>query len=99
MENPVKNKKDEESKSGVMKYWQDNLIHEFCVDYYNDLSAKELDQEFKKDIKNLAKILGKLPDSDRKVFINYFSNFVEFYIDQKVEKEIDTSIYKILKLL
>lgn len=95
----VKNKQSKESKSETLKYWQDNLIHEFYIDYYNDLTSKELDQEFRKDIKDITKILSKLSDSERKVFVDFLSNFIEFYIDQKVEKEIDSSLYKILKLL
>lgn len=95
----VKNLQNKESKSETMKFWQDNLRHEPYIDYYNDLTSKELDQEFRKDIKSIAKILGELSESKKIAFINFLSNYIEFYIDQKLEKEIDSSLNKILKIL
>lgn len=78
-------------------YWNDPMIQDFYVDYYNSLSSKELDREFNKDIKVLSNTLSKLSDSERKSFIEVLSRFVEFYLDNKIEKEIDRSIFKILK--
>jgi hypothetical protein len=84
-------------KTNSLKFWGDSLIQNYYIDYYNDLSSKELDYEFREDIKKLSKTLGKLSESDRKAFIELLSKFVEFYLDKKIEKELDNSFHKILK--
>jgi len=99
MEYLVNKKHNKESNSDALKYWQDNLVHEYYIDYYNNLSSKELDREFRNDIRTISKILAKLSDSERKLFIGFIPNFIEFYIGQKFEKEIDSSLSKILKFL
>lgn|SRR5690554_5126344 len=78
-------------------YWKDSMVHNFYLDYYQSLSSKELDREFNKDINTLTKTLSKLSDSERKAFIEVLSRFIEFYLENKIEKEIDNSIFKILK--
>ncbi len=62
------------------------------------MSSKELDKEFSKDIKYLTGILNDMSDSERKSFIEVLSKYIEFYIDNKVEKEIDNSLFKILNI-
>ena len=99
MEQKVANKNQNENKSNILKYWQDDLIHDYYINYYNNLSTKQLDLEFKKDIRNITNVLGKLSDSERKVFINFLSRLIEFYLNQKIEKEIDSSLSKLLKTL
>ncbi|NOY58765.1 MAG: hypothetical protein GXO75_07510 [Calditrichaeota bacterium] len=88
----IKKKKDK------LAYWNDFLIQDFYLDYYQNLDSNDLDKEFNKDIKILAKALNKLPASARKAFIEVFARYIEFYIENKIEKEIDSSLEKILKL-
>jgi hypothetical protein len=92
------NKLKKNSKSNISRYWEDSLFDEFYYDYFDEMSSKELDKEFSKDIKYLSEILKKLSDSERKAFIEVLSKYIEFYIDHKVEKEIDNSLFKILNI-
>lgn len=78
-------------------HWNDSLIENFYLDYYRNLSSKELDKEFNNDIKTLTTTLSKLDDTERKAFIELLSIFIEFYLENKIEKEIDNSLFKILK--
>lgn len=79
------------------EYWNDSLIEDFYLNYYHNLNSKELDREFNKDIKMLTDSLVKLPASERKAFIQVLSRFIEFYLENKIEREIDDSLFKILK--
>ncbi len=85
-------------KINNLDFWGDSLIQNYYMDYYDNLSSKELDYEFREDIIKLSKTLRKLSDPDRKFFIEFLSKFFEFYLDKKIEKEIDNSFHKILKL-
>jgi len=94
-------RKDKTSNSTEKKkkldYWNDSLIQDYYINYYQNLSIKELDEEFNKDIRTLTKALSKLPDSERKAFVNILSRVIEFYLENKIEKEIDRSLFKIIK--
>jgi hypothetical protein len=94
-------KKDKTSNSIEKKkkldYWNDSLIQDYYINYYQNLSVKQLDEEFNKDIRTLTKALSKLPDSERKAFVDILSRIIEFYLENKIEKEIDRSLFKILK--
>jgi hypothetical protein len=91
------NKMSVKSEANKFDYWNDSLIHEYYVDYYKDISSKELDVEFRKDVTSLSKVLSKLSDTEIKLFIDLLSKYIEFYISQKVEKELDKSIMQFLK--
>jgi len=84
-------------KKKKLDYWNDSLIQDYYINYYQNLSVKQLDEEFIKDIRTLTKALSKLPDSERKAFVDILSRIIEFYLENKIEKEIDQSLFKILK--
>lgn len=94
-------RKDKTSKSidkrQKIDYWNDSLIRDYYINYYQNLSIKELDEEFNMDIRKLTKALSKLPDSERKAFVDVLYRIIEFYLENKIEKEIDRSFSKILK--
>lgn len=90
------NKNKELTTPKKTDYWNDSLIQDFYINYYQNLNSKELDREFNKDIKLMADALSKLPSSERKAFIQVLSGFIEFYLENKIEREID-SLFKILK--
>ena len=77
-------------------YWNDSMIQDYYTDFYNSLSSKELDREFNEDLTVLTKHLNKIPDSQRKAFIDILSRYFEFYFESKIEKEINNSFFKIL---
>lgn len=91
------NKNKDLTTSKKFDYWNDSLIQDFYLNYYQNLNSKELDREFNKDIKVLTEALSKLPTSERKAFIQVLSRFIEFYLENKIEREIDSSLFKILK--
>ncbi|MGF1670347.1 MAG: hypothetical protein ACFCU6_07860, partial [Balneolaceae bacterium] len=76
----------------------DDIVYSYYSDHFDNLSSKELDQEFRKDLKTLTKALSKLSHKEKEAFINVFSKVIEFYLNQKIEKEIDSSFIKILNL-
>lgn len=84
-------------KNDKLDYVYDHMIQDYYIDYYQNLSSKELDKEFNKDILTLTKALSKLPESERKNLIEILSNLIEFYIENKIEKELNNSIFKIMK--
>ena len=86
------------TESLPMKYWYDDLVHLYYSDHFDSLSSKELDKEFQKDIKTLTNTLSKLTKEERDAFINVFSKVIEFYLDHKIEKEIDSSFFNVLNL-
>lgn len=90
------NKNRDLSNKKKSDYWNDTLIQDFYLNYYHNLSSKELDKEFNKDIQFLTDSLVKLPASERKAFIQVLSKFIEFYLENKIEREIDDSLSKIL---
>ena len=88
---------DKNKESKRLDYWNDNLYQDIYVDYFNRLSSRELDREFNKDMNTIIKAMKNLSENERKKFIDIFSRLIEFYLKTKIEKEIDDSIYKILK--
>jgi len=78
-------------------FWEDELFQDYYQDYFDSLSTFELDQEFRNDLKILSKSLSKLSDSEKKAFINIISTFVQFYLEQKIEREVDSSFKKVFK--
>jgi len=87
-----------EKPSARLKKLENFLIQEYYNDYYKVISSKELDRELSKNMKIITKAFENLPDEKRDSMIELFlAKFIEFYVDQKVEKELDISLKKILK--
>lgn len=78
-------------------YTDDVLIKHYYSQYFQNLTSKELDKNFNKDILSLTKALSKLPKEERSTLIKALSRIVEFYVESKVEKEIDLSFSKLFK--
>ncbi len=76
--------------------YNDLLLQNYYTEYFDNLTEKELDDEFTDDLRVLTKSLNKLPDSKRKAFINILSRYIEFYIDKKIEKQINSALKRIL---
>jgi len=84
------------SSGEVNSFWTDELFHRHYSSYYEKLTPRQLDDEFFKDMNMLVNILNKLPKNERKIFIETFSQTIELYIENKIEKEIDFSFHKML---
>ncbi|MDP4226273.1 MAG: hypothetical protein Q8910_07825 [Bacteroidota bacterium] len=89
--------KRKEMTTQSSSFWEDEIFQNYYKNHFNSLSSKQLDKEFSKDLNMLAKTLKKLPENERKTFIEILSKEIEFYIENKVEKELEFSINKILK--
>ncbi len=85
------------TRSKKQSYLTNDLIQDYYMNFYNNLTAKEQDELFSNDIRMLVGVLNKLPESKRKSFIQLFANLVEFYLENKIENEINESIFKVLK--
>ena len=94
------NKKDFLSipKKKKENIWDDFIIQEYYSDYFNELSSKELDSEFRKELSVLVKSLSKLNESERKAMINILADVINFYIENKVNKELENSFSHIFKM-
>lgn len=90
------NKSKKTSFVDKYSYLSDSMIQDFYVNFYESLSSKELDRQFNNDILSLVRSLKKLPNSERRAFSEVLSRFIEFYLNKKIEKEIDESLSKIL---
>ncbi len=75
------------------------LLNNYYKNYYKNMTARELDKEFNKDIITLIKAAKYLPENKRNSSFHLFSRLIEFHIEKKIEKEINSSFDKILKLL
>jgi hypothetical protein len=81
-----------------LRYFEDDIFFDFYSDYYNNLSSKDLDKDFNHELNVLVQAMSKLNDVEKKAFINLLSIVIEHYLEQKIDKEIDISFKKILKL-
>jgi len=93
----IKNIQGASTKKSSNAIWSDDLISTYYSNYFVNLNSKQLDKEFNSDILMLVKALSKLPHNDRKALIEILARVIEFYIENKVEKEIEFSFNKILK--
>jgi hypothetical protein len=93
----IKNIQGASTKKSSNAIWSDDLISTYYSNYFVNLNSKQLDKEFNSDILMLVKALSKLPHNDRKALIEVLARVIEFYIENKVEKEIEFSFNKILK--
>jgi len=84
----IKNKND---------IWSDFFFQEYYLTKHNNMSSRDLDIEFNNDIRSLSKALSRLPESERKKFVTLISSFIELYIENKIEKEIDSALIKLIR--
>jgi len=85
------------SKRQLDIYW-DDIVSNYYLEKFKNLSIKELDNEFNNSLKTLTKYLTKLNDQEKQYFVDLFARVIEFYIENKVEKEISNSFSTLLKL-
>jgi len=79
-------------------YWYDIMVQNYYIDKLKNLDSKELDKEFNTALKLFVSLLNKLSQKEKKAFINLFAQLIEFYIENKIEKELYKSFTKILKI-
>ncbi|OQX74560.1 MAG: hypothetical protein B6D64_12670 [Bacteroidetes bacterium 4484_276] len=91
------NKGVRKGKISQSSIWNDSLIQNYYDEFYNNLTLSEMDKAFNTDIKTLSKLLSKLNDSEKQVFIGLISNHIRNYIERKVEKQIETLFNKTLR--
>ncbi len=93
----VVNNKIAKVGGGIFQF-RDEMLSEYHSCYINNLTSKELDREFNRDLYLLVKSLSKLSKEDRNVLLDVLSRFIDCHIKNKVEKEIDTSFKKVFKI-
>ena len=80
-----------------VNYWNDDIFSNYYANYYNSLTSKELDKDFNMELKSLSSAMKQMNENERKVFINLLTSVVEHYIEQKIDKELESSFQNILK--
>ena len=75
----------------------DEFLFEYYNNYFENLSSSQLDREFYLSLSSMIKSFKKLPQEKRTAFVNVISNLIEFYIENKIEKELGKSFYKVLR--
>lgn len=93
----LKNMQGTPTKTSSNAIWSDELITTYYENYFENLNSKQLDKEFNSDILTLVKTLHKLPENDRKLMVDALASVIEFYIENKIEKEIEFSFNNLLK--
>lgn len=95
----LENPKGTSTKNKMRNYsiWSDELFSSYYSNYFEKLSSEQLDEEFNSNLIRLAKVLTKTTQNDRKDMIDIIARVIEYYIENKVEKEIDSAFHKILK--
>ena len=76
----------------------DTLIQNYYNDLYDNMSVNELDSDFNINLKTFSKLLTKLNDNEKKVFVELFSNIVGHYLEKKIEKQLEIIFEKALKI-
>ena len=84
-------------KFGSYSNFRDELLFEYYNNYFECLSSRQLDREFNEDLSIMIKSLKMLPQEERKAFVGIISRLIEFYIDNKIEKELDKSFRMLFK--
>lgn len=95
----ISNKIESRNTSDKFSTFRDEILSEYYAQYFNSLTSKEFDKEFNRDLSALVKSLNKLPQEDRNALIGALSKLIEFYVENKVEKELDHSFKRIFKFL
>lgn len=85
------------SNKGLNIYW-DDIISNYYLEEFKNISSKELDNEFNNSLKTLTKCLVKSNTQDKKYLVDLFAKLIEFYIENKIEKEISDSFSQLLNL-
>lgn len=71
---------------------RDYILHNYYDNYFDIMSSKELDLEFRNDIGILVKALKKLPPNEQKAMVSVLTDVVEFYVGSKIEKELEKTM-------
>lgn len=86
------------NKKSDISYLNDDIFLDYYSTFYNDMSSKELDSDFNRELRVLVQSMSKMNESERKAFLNVLSMVIGHYIEQKIDKELDFSFKKIFKL-
>lgn len=86
----------EKSNLSQNSIWNDSIIQNYYSELYENFTLKDLDNDFNVNLKILSKMLSKIDDSERKVFIELMSNLINHYVEKKIEKEIESLFNKTL---
>lgn len=85
------------SKLSDQSIWGDKVIAAYYSNYFNNLTSKQLDREFNNNILALIKTLNNLSGNSRQQLIDILAREIEFYLKNKIEKELELSFDKLLK--
>ena len=85
------------SNQGLDIHW-DDIVSNYYLEEFKNISSKELDNEFNNSLKTLTKCLINSNTQDKKYLVDLFAKLIEFYIENKIEKEISNSFSKLLNL-
>lgn len=77
--------------------FKDELLFDYYNNYFDHLSSRQLDKEFNKDLSIMIKSLKKLSQEERSIFVNSISRLIAFYLESKMEKELDKSFHTLFK--
>lgn len=92
-------KKDSKPLSKKQSIWNEYLLQEYYSDYYSELSSKQLDSEFRNELKVLGKSMSKLNDDEKKEMIKVIADVINFYVENKVNKELENSFSNIFRFI
>ena len=92
---------DKELTKGKISYTtilNDTLIQNYYDTLYDNMTINELDNDFRLNLNTLSKHFAKLNASEKKVFVEIFSDIIGHYLEKKVEKQLEVIFEKTLKI-
>lgn len=85
------------SKNQFNIYW-DDIVSNYHLEQFKNIGSKELDNEFNNSLKSLAKCPTQLSVQEKRYFVDVLAKLIEFYIENKIEKEMRDSFSALLKV-
>ncbi len=89
--------REEVSKKNHVNFYLDNIVYNYYLEKIKSVNSRELDSEFNNLFKTLVKCLVKADNKQKTYFIDLLARLIEFYIENRIEKEINSSFSKLLK--
>ena len=89
--------KDTSPQRKERSYWGDEVVTDYYLEHMKSLDSRELDRQLGKDMRILANAVERL-NRGEKAIADVFAALVEFYVERKVQNEIQDCLAQVLKI-
>ncbi len=74
------------------------MLRAYYEDYLERLTSSQLDREFRREVLDFTQLLKALPEHNRQLTMALFADMLDGYIALKIEKEMENTFHKLLKV-